>query len=184
MVAPAVAVIPVLQAAVDAVRAFPRVSEAGKKRSAQATIALDVREALLVATYDSAESWANLAMCLDAHTGRSEAAGMQELIDAQSDFDYARTGFEAAVSRELENGRVTRRPSAGSPPTAEGLAGQWDHSTISSVALIAAIVELDTFPRNSQEGMALSARATVARARGTIADARGRARAGGTARRD
>ena len=152
-----------LNAARAELDAFPRVSEAGRKLSALCGIAVDIRDAQVGAMYNASETWTELAMCLDAHSGRAEAAGMQELIDAQSDFDYARTGFEAAVSRELENGRVTRRPSAGSPPTAEGLAGQWDHSTISSVALIAAIVELDTFPRNSQEGMALSARATVAR---------------------
>ena len=59
-----------LQAAVDELDSFPRVSDAGANLSTQAKYVLRVRGALLEASWGAAASWAPLAAALEEQVGQ------------------------------------------------------------------------------------------------------------------
>ena len=159
-----IAVVPLVGARKE-LDAFPRPSEAGRRLAALAGIAIEVREALLAASFTDAASWAKLANVIDACSMRPEASELGELASAVEELEAARSGFEGAVSAELRRGRVARRaPVASVAVNAAELATRWSHEPISAAELLSAAAEHDAFPRPSAAGRALVSRARVAAA--------------------
>ena len=88
---------------------------------------------------------------------------MEEVAAAQQEADDMRLATEAAVAEALQGGRATRRAesvaewAAAQRKAAGGHAPLWDHGTIDTAVLEAALVEVNAYPAMSAEGKALAA---------------------------
>ena len=151
-----------LVAAQTKVETFVHVTEAGEVLVAQAKVARPIREALQKCEWGKAASWAALAAVLDKQVPQSQRS-YAEVVAAYEEFGEARRLTEKAVEKELKSGRSKKVAGPGK---------LWTHEAINTDGVSKALVELNAFPKISDEGRTLAARgAHIVRLRGALKQA-------------
>ena len=145
-----------LTAALQQLKAFPRMSDEGTRLAEQAGLVVQLRELLLKAPWSTPlrsdagvrGAWEQLASFLEGLS--SAMRDFPELKAGQQELHEKRQATEAALQAEFAVGKSVRV----SP-------GVWSHEQISSAALAAALAELEAFPRMSEQGGKLAKSAAL-----------------------
>jgi len=127
---------------------FPQPSMNGKKLAKEASVIIQVREALALASWSSAASWAPLSKLLDGLP--AEAWEFSEVDSARGELFDKRTSLVKILDDAMGKNQSRRKD--------EGL---WDHSELATEAIEKARSECADFPKRTPEMEKLMACAAV-----------------------